>query len=146
MRRFAVGIAVAGIATVVVLGSGAQERVAPTTNVAEPRVSFATAHARAAMPIPAGVPRDELDAHIDRTLAADPVAQVMPMLYEQSKEKQLETLYWLRTAPPERIVALLPRLAHDADLTMNEKQQYAHALVDGFIADLEQAGVSAPRF
>jgi hypothetical protein len=138
--RLVLAIALTGIAVVMMLHDDSTPSQAPTTT--RPQIVMAAAKVRAAT----AVPRDELEAKIQRTLAADPIAQVFPMLYEQSREKQLETLYWLRHAPSERLVALMPRLANEADLTMAEKQQYALEVVDGFIAHLEKAGVTAPRF
>jgi hypothetical protein len=140
-RRIALAV-VAGIVVVAMLrADSTPSKPAPTSTV-RPQIAMAAARIEAAAP----VPRSELDEKIDRVLAADPVAEAIPMMYELSKEKQLETLYWLRYVPIERIVAVFPRLAQDVELTAGEKQQYARELVDGYITDLENAGVSAPCF
>jgi len=81
--------------------------------------------------------RTDIDRQIDDKLARDPIAQVIPMLLDYSKEKQLETLYWMRYAPREKLLAFFPQLAEGVEPS---------DVIDGFIADLEREGVTARRF
>lgn len=98
------------------------------------------------MPSSHAAVRTDLDRQIDDKLARDPIAQAIPMLFDYTKEKQLETLYWLKYAPRQKLAAFFPRLGEGAELSIHEREQLALDLIDGFITDLEREGVKAHRF
>lgn len=95
---------------------------------------------------PAPPTRTDSDQQIDEKLAEDPIAQAIPMLYNLPKQKQLETLYWLKHIPREKLLQALPRLGEATELSYRERQQLALDAIDGFIEDLEQQGIKARRF
>ena len=84
----------------------------------------------------------QLDDIEDR-LEEDPVAQVVPSLFDVPPEKQLATLHWMKELPRDKLVSAIPSVGAEAG-TPAERAALAVVVVDDLIRGLEQQKRGAP--
>jgi hypothetical protein len=87
-----------------------------------------------------------LEAQLHADLAADPVAQQVPMLFQVRREMQLETLRWLLHVPEDKVAAAVPSVRDQPGLSPGVRRDKARAIIADLITALERDGVHAPTF